>query len=188
MGAGVGGSQTCGASGRKCGGAWGSARWGPPAGEAGGGEAARLLVTDGLCDYSGRRSAPGHRCQEISGGFSNHSGSAQGSLEGGWHPCRRSSPPFPSNGPSDLDPPCGEIQQPLQAAQGGVPGAQPPLPGVSTPPPGTQNPEKMGGWALRGSALSLSIACSGEGLRLGQRFRKALREADERAMDFGNQR
>ena len=91
--------------------------------------------------------------QKVSGGLSNCSGSAQGSLVGGRHPCWRSSFPPPTR-PLIWAPPCGEVQRPWQAAQLGVHlGPSPFLPGCP-PRPRPSDPREGGGLAPQCSALS----------------------------------
>ena len=91
--------------------------------------------------------------QKVSGGLSNCSGSAQGSLVGGRHPCWRSSFPPPTR-PLIWAPPWGEVQRPWQAAQLGVHlGPSPLLPGCP-PRPRPLDPREAGGLAPQCSALS----------------------------------
>ena len=91
--------------------------------------------------------------QEVSGGLSNCSGSAQGSLEGGRHPCWRSSFP-PPTWPLIWAPPWGEVQGPRQAAQLGVHLVPSPLLPGCPPHPKHSDTREGGGLAPQCSALS----------------------------------
>lgn len=135
----------------------------------------------------------GMYCQEISGNFSNGSGSARGCLEGGWHPCLEKLALFFPHRPLRPGLTMGSGPEAIAGCPAGVyMGPSPFLQGARLTSRHSE-PSKDKGTGPSVFTF-LSFAHSGRGTKpwppglLGQGFWKVLREADGKAMGFGSQR